>query len=65
LRLFKEIFRVVEAFNYKCEAFIEIPRLFEEIYRQMEALTRNPRLFKSDVKLFQRIRGFLKLFPDK
>jgi hypothetical protein len=47
LRLFKDIFREVDAFDYKCEVLMEL------------------RLFKSDVRLFQRIRGFLKLFPDR
>jgi hypothetical protein len=36
-------------FNKKLEAFSKITRLFEDI----------------DMRLFQRIGGFLKLFPDK
>jgi hypothetical protein len=36
----------VEAFDYKCEAFIEITRLIEDICREMEALIRNLRFFK-------------------
>jgi hypothetical protein len=38
LRLFKDIFREVEAFDYNCEAFIKITRLFEDIFREIEAL---------------------------
>jgi hypothetical protein len=39
----------------KCEAFIKIKRLVEENFRAMEALIRN-------LRLFQRLRGFLKTF---
>jgi hypothetical protein len=54
LRLFKDILRELEAStDYKCEAFIKIMRLFEDIFREMEASTRN-------LRLFQRLRGFLK-----
>jgi hypothetical protein len=73
LRLFKDIFREVEAFHYKCEAFIKITRLFEDIFREMEALIRNLRflktfsmelrLFKSDLRLSKNPRLF-KLFPE-
>jgi hypothetical protein len=45
LRLFKEIFRELEAFDYKCEAFIKIKRVFEDIFRDMEASKRNLRQF--------------------
>jgi hypothetical protein len=38
--------RKVEAFDYKCEAFIKIMRLFEDIFTEMEALIRNLRLLK-------------------
>jgi hypothetical protein len=55
LRLFKDIFREVEAFDYKCEAFIRITSHIEDIFREMEALIRN-------LTLFQRLRGFLKTF---
>jgi hypothetical protein len=68
LGLLKDFFREVEAFDYQCEAFIKTTRLFEEIYSKMEALIRSLRLFQrfgSDVRLFQRIRGFFKLFPNK
>jgi hypothetical protein len=51
LRLFKDIFREVEAYDYKCEAFIKITRLFEDIFTEMEALIRN-------LRLFQKLRGF-------
>jgi hypothetical protein len=44
LRLLKDIFREVEAFDYKCGAFIEITMLFEDIFGEMEALIRNLRL---------------------
>jgi hypothetical protein len=43
---FKEIFREVEAFDYTCEALINITRLFEDIFRKMEALIKNSRLFQ-------------------
>jgi hypothetical protein len=55
---FLDIFREVEAFDYKCEAFIKITRPFEDIFTEIEALIRN-------LRLFQRTRGFFKLFPDK
>jgi hypothetical protein len=60
LRLFKDIFRVEEAFDYKCEAFIEITRLFEDIFRKMEALIRNLRLFKRLSGILNGIKAFLK-----
>jgi hypothetical protein len=28
----------MEAFDYKCEAFIKISRIFEDIFREIEAL---------------------------
>jgi hypothetical protein len=34
----------MEAFDYKCEAFIKITRLFEDMFREMEALIRILRL---------------------
>jgi hypothetical protein len=37
LELFKDIFRELEASDYKCEAFIKITRLFEDIFREIEA----------------------------
>jgi hypothetical protein len=46
LRLFKDIFREVEAFDYKCEAFIKVTRLFEGIFNGNEAF------FQSDLRLF-------------
>jgi hypothetical protein len=55
--------RKVEAFDYKCEAFIKITRLFEDIFTEMEALIRNLRLlqlFSMELRLFPRIRGFFK-----
>jgi hypothetical protein len=36
----------VEAFHYKCEAFIIITRLVDEIFREMEALIIKLRLFE-------------------
>jgi hypothetical protein len=58
LRLFKDIFREVETFDYKFVAFITITRLFEDFFREMEALIRNLRLFSKITTL----RGFLKTF---
>jgi hypothetical protein len=49
--LFKDIFREVEGFDYKCEAFIKITRFFEDIFRGIEALKRN-------LRFFQRLRLF-------
>jgi hypothetical protein len=60
LRLFKNIFREVEAFDYKCEIFIEITRLFDHIFREMEALIRNLRLFKILRGILNGIEAFLK-----
>jgi hypothetical protein len=37
LRLFKDNFSELEAFDYKCWAFIKFKRLFEDIFREMEA----------------------------
>jgi hypothetical protein len=55
LRLFEDVFREVEAFNYyKCEAFIKMTRIFEDILREMEALIRH-------LRLFQRLQGFSKI----
>jgi hypothetical protein len=45
----------MEAFEYKCEAFIKITWLFEDIFREMEALIRNQ-------MLCQKLRGILKTF---
>jgi hypothetical protein len=55
LRLLKVIFREVEAFDYKCEAFIKVSRLYKVIFREIKALIRN-------MKLLQRLRDFLKIF---
>jgi hypothetical protein len=41
LRLFKDIFREVKAFDYKCEALIKLKRLFEDIFGEMEAFLRS------------------------
>jgi hypothetical protein len=35
LRLFKDIFREDEAFDYKWEAFIKVPRIFENIKKKL------------------------------
>jgi hypothetical protein len=51
LRLLKDIFRELEAFDYKCEAFIKIMRLFEDISSGMEVSIRY-------LRLFQRLKGF-------
>jgi hypothetical protein len=51
LRLLKDIFRELEAFDYKCEAFIKIMRIFKDISREMEASIRN-------LRLFQRLKAF-------
>jgi hypothetical protein len=32
---FKDIFRELEAFDYKCEAFIKITRLLKDIFREI------------------------------
>jgi hypothetical protein len=32
----KDIIKEMEAFEYKCEAFIKITRLFEDIFREIE-----------------------------
>jgi hypothetical protein len=37
LMLFKFIFEEVEAFVYKCEAFVKIERLLKDIFRELEA----------------------------
>jgi hypothetical protein len=55
LRLLKEIIKKLEAFDYKCEAFIKITRLFVDILREMDASIRN-------LRLFQKLRSFLKTF---
>jgi hypothetical protein len=55
LRRFKDIYRELEAFDCKCEAFIKTKRLFEDIFREMEASIIN-------LRLFQRLRCFLKTF---
>jgi hypothetical protein len=47
LRPFKDIFRELDAFDYKCEAFIKTTRLFEDIFREMGALFINLRPFKT------------------
>jgi hypothetical protein len=54
LRLLKDIFRELEAFDYKCEAFLKTTRLFEDIFREMEALF--------ILRLFQRLPNYLKTF---
>jgi hypothetical protein len=54
LGLFKGIFSELEAFD-KCEVSIKITRVFEDIFREMEASKRN-------LRLFQRLEGFLKTF---
>jgi hypothetical protein len=35
--VFKDMFREVEAFDYKCKAFIKVTRLFEDIFIEMKA----------------------------
>jgi hypothetical protein len=58
LRLFKDIFRewwLLFISDYKV---FFIARLFEDILKEMEASIKT-------LRLFQRILGFLKLFPDK
>jgi hypothetical protein len=37
IRLFNDIFREVEAFDYNCEASIKFTRLFEDIFTEMKA----------------------------
>jgi hypothetical protein len=58
LKLFKNIFREMEAFDYKCEAFIKITRLYEDIFNGTEAFlnrfrafSKNPRLLKLFTKI--------------
>jgi hypothetical protein len=41
----KETFREVEAFDYKCEAFIKITRI-AMIFSGIEAFSKHQRLFK-------------------
>jgi hypothetical protein len=53
VRLFKDIFREEEAFDYKCQAFIKISRLLEDIFREMEALIRDLKLFQRFSRHFQ------------
>jgi hypothetical protein len=36
-RLFKYIFKEMEAFVSKCEAFVKITRLLKDIFREVEA----------------------------
>jgi hypothetical protein len=36
----------VEAFDYKCKAFLKVSKLFEEIFTKMKAKIRNLRLFE-------------------
>jgi hypothetical protein len=48
LRLFKDYLSEVEAFDYKCEAFIKVTRLFEDIFNGNEAF----------LNYFQRNGGF-------
>jgi hypothetical protein len=52
LRLFKDIFRELEALDYMCEAFIETTRLFEDIFREMEAFFLEMRGFYKDFNYF-------------
>jgi hypothetical protein len=58
LRLFKDIFKKIEAFDYKFEAFIKITRLFVDIFREIKALIRN-------LRLIFKLRGFLNTFSMK
>jgi hypothetical protein len=46
VRLFKDIFREMEALDYKNETFKKITRHFEHIFREIEASIRNLRLFE-------------------
>jgi hypothetical protein len=41
----KDIFRELEAFDYKYEDFIKTMRVFEDIFRELDASIRNLRLF--------------------
>jgi hypothetical protein len=42
----KEIYSEMEAFDYKCEAFVKITRIFEDIFREMVASIKKLRLFQ-------------------
>jgi hypothetical protein len=57
IRLLKDIIREVEAFDYKCEAYIKNLRLFEDIFNKTEAFSKN---LSSEAFLnyFQRNEGF-------
>jgi hypothetical protein len=55
---FKDMFRELEAFDYKCEAFIKIMRFFEDISREIEASIRNLRLFQRSKVFLKRIEPF-------
>jgi hypothetical protein len=46
MRRLIDIIREVEAFDYKCEAFIKVSRLFEDIFREIQTLIRNLRHFE-------------------
>jgi hypothetical protein len=48
LRLLKDIFREVEAFDHKYEVFVKITRLFEDIFREI----RNLSLLLKDYRAF-------------
>jgi hypothetical protein len=60
LRPFKDIFRKLENFDCKCEAFIKITRLFEDIFKEIESsedFSKITRLFED---IFNKIEYFLK-----
>jgi hypothetical protein len=50
----------MEAFDYKCEAFIKITRLFEDIFREME--NKNPEAFTKITRLFEDIFNRIEAF---
>jgi hypothetical protein len=59
-------------FQRKCEAFIKTTRLFENFSenggfnKKSEVFSKITRLFEDmELRLFQRNRGLIKLFPNK
>jgi hypothetical protein len=60
LKLFKDIFRKVEAFDFKFEALINVTRLFEHIFNEIEALIKWCEIFFKESEAFIKITRLLK-----
>jgi hypothetical protein len=56
MRLFQNILREIDAFIWKCEAFIKIKILSEDFSREIEVFSKIARLFKC---ISKRIEAFL------